>query len=62
MCVHPLMSVILLSGALTLAAAPSFAQEQQAKPPGLWLPTDFPDLTEHIGDDPTLAFSLTGIR
>ena len=49
-----------------LAAAPAFAEEPsardpQAKPAGLWLATDFPSLTEHIGDVTALPVTLSNV-
>jgi uncharacterized membrane protein len=56
-----LTSVVVIAGALALAGAPAFAQDAPPKPAGLWLATDFPDLTEHIGDDATLGITLSNV-
>lgn len=58
---HLLTSAFILAGGLMLAGAPAVAQDAPPKPPGLWLATDFPDLTEHIGDDATLGITLSNV-
>jgi uncharacterized membrane protein len=57
-----LTSVVILSGGLMLAGTPGFAQDALSKPAGLWLATDFPDITEHIGDNATLGITLSNVN
>jgi uncharacterized membrane protein len=52
-----LSTATALAGALILCTGSVFAQDAQ-KPQGLWLTTDFPALTESIGEDATLSLSL----
>lgn len=52
-----LSSATALAGALILCTGSAFAQEAQ-KPQGVWLTTDFPALTESIGNDAALSLSL----
>ncbi|MBP1853533.1 NEW3 domain-containing protein [Rhizobium halophytocola] len=47
----------LVLGSLVLCALPAHAQEA-AKPTGLWLTTNFPVLTEQIGQQATLSLDL----
>ena len=44
-----------------LAGSPIFAQEALSQPTDLWLAAEFPDLTEHIGDDTALCLALSNI-
>ncbi|MBO0664499.1 NEW3 domain-containing protein [Jiella sp. MQZ9-1] len=59
--VPSLPSAILFAGGLVLCASPVLAQDQtnSTKPTGLWLTTDFPAVTERIGEKPTLPLTLT---
>lgn len=52
-----LTTATALAGALMLCTGSAFAQEAQ-KPQGLWLTTDFPAVTESIGEDAALTLSL----
>lgn len=52
-----LTTATALAGALTLCTGSAFAQDA-SKPQGLWLTTDFPAVTESIGDDAALSLSL----
>lgn len=52
-----LTTATALAGALILSTGSAFAQEAQ-KPQGLWLTTDFPAVTESIGEDAALTLSL----
>lgn len=57
-----LASSLVLSGALLSAGMPALAQDQTGKPSGLWLATDFPALTERIGDDARLDITLSNVN
>jgi uncharacterized membrane protein len=52
-----LSSATALAGALILCTGTAFAQEAP-KPQGLWLTTDFPAITESIGEDATLGLTI----
>lgn len=53
-----LTSATALAGALFLCAGSAFAQDAQTKPQGLWLTTDYPAITESIGEDATLSLNI----
>ncbi|MGR6432844.1 COG1470 family protein [Rhizobium sp. PAMB 3174] len=53
-----LSSVTMVTGAALLCSIPAMAQQADMKPSGLWLTTDYPAITERIGEDATLSLSL----
>jgi uncharacterized membrane protein len=53
-----LSTATALAGVLLIGANSAMAENMQAKPQGLWLTTDFPAITESIGDNATLALTL----
>ncbi|MEF2072357.1 NEW3 domain-containing protein [Consotaella aegiceratis] len=55
----PLLPAATLAAGMVLFAQTSFAQESPTKPIGLWLTTDFPELTERIGDAVRIPLTLT---
>ncbi|MCM2294251.1 NEW3 domain-containing protein [Allorhizobium sp. BGMRC 0089] len=54
-----LSPALLLAGGLVLSAFPAFAADTGANLTGLWLTTDYPALTENIGQEATLSVELT---
>ncbi|WP_412066256.1 hypothetical protein [Rhizobium sp. SYY.PMSO] len=48
------LPAIVLAGKVGSYASVVWAQTAPAKPIGLWLTTDFPVLTDHIGEDTSL--------
>lgn len=53
-----LSTATALAGALLVYAGSASAQDAQSKPQGLWLSTDYPAITESIGEDATLSLTL----
>ena len=56
---HSLPPVATVAGAMMLFAVPALAQMTPMKPSGLWLTTDYPEITERIGEDATLSLDVT---
>jgi uncharacterized repeat protein (TIGR01451 family) len=53
-----LFPAFVLAGSMALLAGSAVADQPAAKPTGLWLTTDYPAVTEHMGDTATLSLTL----
>jgi uncharacterized repeat protein (TIGR01451 family) len=53
-----LFPALALAGSLAVSAGAAFADQPTAKPTGLWLTTDYPAVTERMGDSATLSLTL----
>lgn len=56
---HHFLPALVLAGGMVSYASVGCAQVAPAKPTGLWLTTDFPVLTERIGEDTNLSLTLS---